>query len=113
MKAFIGRSLSGRTPGAGERGDKGSLRGMRGGERSYSQGQHPSRVFPYKEESAGYSGGWCSRAPCGYLIGPGCRGSVPGSLASLRNLSVAFFRGMPQHARPFSIIFIYHLFIFL
>ena len=36
MKAFIGRSLSGRTPGAGERGEKGSLRGMRGGERFYS-----------------------------------------------------------------------------
>ena len=74
---------------------------MRGGERSYSQGWRPSRVFPYKEESAGYSGRWCPRAPCRYLLGPGCRGSVPRSLASLRNLSLAFFRGMPQHARPF------------
>ena len=37
MKAFIGRSLSGRTPGAGERGDEGSLRGLRGGERFYSR----------------------------------------------------------------------------
>ena len=53
MKAFIGRSLSGRTP--GERGDKGCLQGMRGGERSYSQGRGPSRVFSYKEKSAGYS----------------------------------------------------------
>ena len=88
-------------PGAGERGDKGSLRGMKGGERFYSQGRCPSQVFPYKEESAGYSGGWCLRAPCRYLLGPGCRGSVPGSLASLWNLSVAFFRGIPQHARPF------------
>ena len=64
-------------PGAGERGDKGSLWGMRGGERFYSQGRHPSRVFPYKEESGAYSSGWCPRAPCRYLIGPGCRGSVP------------------------------------
>ena len=89
-------------PGAGERGgDKGSLRGMRGGERFYSQGRCPSQVFPYKEESVGYSGGWCPRAPCRYLRGPGCRGSVPGSLASLWNLSVAFFQGIPQHARPF------------
>ena len=85
---------------AGERGDKGSLRGMRGGERFYSQGRCPGQVFPNKEESAGYSGGWCPRAPCQCLLGPGCRGSVPGSLASLRNLSVAFFRGMPQHDRP-------------
>ena len=89
-------------PGAGERGDKGSLQGMRGGERFYSQGQRPSQVFPYKEESAGYSGGWYPKALCQYLIGPGCRGSVPGSLASLRNLSVAFFWGMPQNARPFN-----------
>ena len=74
---------------------------MRGGERFYSQGRCPSQVFPYKEESAGYSGGWCPRAPCRYLLGPGCRGSVPGSLASLWNLSVVFFRGIPQHARPF------------
>ena len=73
-------------------------RGMRGGERFYSQGRRPSQVFPYKEESAGYSGGWCPRAPCRYLIGPGCRGSVPGSLTSLWNLSEAFFRGIPQHA---------------
>ena len=62
MKAFIGRSLSGRTPGAGEGGDKGSLQGMRGGESFYSQGRSPSQVFPYKEESAGYSGRWCPRA---------------------------------------------------
>ena len=93
-------------PGAGERGDKGSLRGMKGGERVYSQSRRPSQVFPYKEERAGYSGGWCPRAPCLYLLGPGCRGSVPGSLASLWNLSVAFFWGMPQHARPFSHIFL-------
>ena len=59
MKAFIGRSLSGRTP--GERGDKGSLQGMRGGERSYSQGRRPSRVFSYKEKSAGYSNGLVSK----------------------------------------------------
>ena len=44
-------------PGAGERGDKGSLRGMRGGERFYSQGRRASQVFPYKEESAGYTAG--------------------------------------------------------
>ena len=75
---------------------------MRGGERFYSQGRCPSQVFPYKEESVGYSGGWCPRAPCGYLLGPGCRGSVPGSLASVWNLSVAFFRGVHQHARPFT-----------
>ena len=112
-----GRSLA-ELPGAGERGDKGSLRGMRGGERFYSQGRRPSRVFPHKEESAGYSGGWCPRAPCRYLLGPGCRGSVPGSLASLQNLSVAFFRGMPQHARPFNLlvqcwIFLVILFYFI
>ena len=29
---------------------------MRGAERSYSQGRRPTQVFPYKEESAGYSG---------------------------------------------------------
>ena len=74
---------------------------MRGGERFCSQGRRPSQVFPYKEESVGYSGGWCPRASSQYLLGPGCRGSVPGSLASLQNLSVAFFRDMPQHARPF------------
>ena len=79
---------------------------MRGGERFYSQGRCPGQVFPYKEESVGYSGGWCPRAPCWYLIGPGCRGSVPGSLASLQNLSVAFFRGMPQHAQPFILAFL-------
>ena len=89
-------------PGAGERGDKGSLRGMRGGERFYSQGRRRSQVFPHKEESAGYSGGWCPRALCRYLLGPGCRGSVPGSLASLRNLSVVFFQGIPQRARHFN-----------
>ena len=48
--------MSGRSqaelPGAGERGDKGSRPGMRGGERFYSQGRRPSQVFPYKEESA-------------------------------------------------------------
>ena len=53
MKAFIGQSLSGRTP--GERGDKGSLRGMRGGERFYSQVRRLSQVFSYKEKSVGYS----------------------------------------------------------
>ena len=78
-------------PGAGERGDTGSLQGMRDGERFYSQGWRPSQVFPYKEESVGYSSGWCPRAPCWYLLGPGCRGSVPGSLASLWNLSVGIF----------------------
>ena len=46
---------------------------MRGGERFYSQGRRPSQVFPYKEESAGYSGGWCPRAPCHYLQGVGPR----------------------------------------
>ena len=66
---------------------------MRGGERFYSQGWHPSQVFPYKEKSVGYSGGWCPRAPCGYLIGPGCRGSVSGSLASLRNFVCGIFPG--------------------
>ena len=76
---------------------------MRGGERCYSQGRCPSQVFPYtKEESASYSGGWCPRAPCRYLIGPVCKGSVSGSLASLWNF-VAFFRGMPQHTRPFTV----------
>ena len=95
-------------PGAGEQGDKGSLRGMRGGERFYSQGGRPSQVFPYKEESTGYSCGWCPRAPCRYLIGPGCRRSVPGSLASLWNLSVAFFWGIPQHAQPFTSDFSTH-----
>ena len=103
MKAFIGRSPSGRTPGgAGEQRNKGSESARyEGWERFYSQGRCPSQVFPYKEESAGYSGGWCLRAPCRYLLRPGCRGSVPGSLASLWNLSVAFFRGIPQHVRPF------------
>ena len=68
---------------------------MRGGERFYSQGGRPSQVFPYKEKSAGYSGSWCPRAPCRYLIGPGCRGSVSGSLASLQK----FVRGIfPGHA---------------
>ena len=99
-------------PGAGERGDKGSLPGMRGGERFYSQGRRASQVFPYKEESAGYSGRWCPRAPCWYLLGPGCRGSVPGSLASLWNLSVAFFWGIPQHARPFTSLSTYVIFFF-
>ena len=41
IRAFIGRSLSGRTPGAGEQGSEGSLRGMRGGEGFYSQGRAP------------------------------------------------------------------------
>ena len=40
---------------AGERGDKGSLRGMRGGERFYSQVRRLSQVFSYKEKSVGYS----------------------------------------------------------
>ena len=101
-RPLLGGSSRAELPGAGEPGDKGSLRGMRGGERFYSQGRCPSQVFPYKEESAGYSGWWCPRAPCRYLLGPRCRGSVPGSLASLWNLSVAFFRGIPQHARPFN-----------
>ena len=74
MKAVIGRSLSGRTP--GELGDKGSLQGMRGGERFYRQGRRLSQVFPYKEKSVG--SGWCPRAPCRYLIGPGCPTFHPG-----------------------------------
>ena len=101
-RPLLGGRSRAELPGVGERGDKGSLRCMRGGERFYSQGGRRSQVFPYKEESAGYSGRWCPRAPCWYLLGPGCRGSVPGSLASLWNLSVAFFRGIPQHARPFT-----------
>ena len=66
---------------------------MRGGERSYSQGRRPSRVFPYKEESAGYSSSWCPRSPCRYRVGPGCMGSVSGSLASLRNFVCGIFPG--------------------
>ena len=105
MKAFIGRSLSGRTP--GERGDKGSLRGMRGGGRFYSQGRCLSWVFPYKEKSAGYSNGWCLRAPCRYLIGPGCptfhialtRWNFVGKVMSLlfsmlSRLVITFFQGV-------------------
>ena len=55
MKAFIGRSLSGRTP--GERGDKGSLRSMRGGERFYSQGRRPGQVLPYKGKAPATAAG--------------------------------------------------------
>ena len=52
---------------------------MRGGERFfYSQGRRLSRVFSYEEKSAGYSSGWCLRAPCRYLIGPGCPTFHPG-----------------------------------
>ena len=51
---------------------------MRGGERFYSQGRHLSRVFPYEGKSAGYSNGWCLKAPCRYLIGPGCPTFHPG-----------------------------------
>ena len=65
MTAFIGRSLSGRTP--GERGDKRSLRSMKGRERFYSQGRRPGQVLPYKGKSAGYSSGWCPRAPCRFM----------------------------------------------
>ena len=90
-------------PGMGERGDKGSLQGMRGGERFYSQGWRPSQVFPYKEKSAGYSGDWCPRAPCRYLIGPGCRGSVSGSLASLRNFVCGIFPGHASTCATFHV----------
>ena len=41
VKAFIGRSLSGRTPGTGEQGGKGSLRGRKGEDRLYSYGRLP------------------------------------------------------------------------
>ena len=66
---------------------------MRGGERSYSQGRRPSQVFPYKEESAGYSGGWCPRAPCGYLIGPGCGGVGPRKFSQPPELVCGVFPG--------------------
>ena len=78
---------------------------MRGGERFYSQGWRPSQVFPYKEKSTGYSGGWCPRAPCGYLIGPGCRGSVSGSLASLRNFVCGIFLGHASTCPTFHFLF--------
>ena len=40
---------------------------MRGGERFYSQGRCPGQVLPYKGKSAGYSSGWCPRAPCRFM----------------------------------------------
>ena len=42
---------------------------MRGGERFYSQGWRPGQVLPYKGKNAGYSGGWCPRAPRGFMPG--------------------------------------------
>ena len=66
--------------------------GMRGGERFYSQGRCPSQVFPYKEESAGYSGGWCPRAPCRYLLGPGL-GVYPRKFSQPLELVCGIFPG--------------------
>ena len=52
-----------------------------------------ARSSHIRKKARGYSGGWCPRAPCRYLIGPGCRGSVSGTSASLRNFVCGIFPG--------------------
>ena len=64
-------------PGAGERGDKGSLRGLRGGERFYSQGRRPSQVFPYKEESAAAAAGGVQGLPVTTCLDQAAGGRSP------------------------------------
>lgn len=93
IRAFIGRLLWGRTPGAGEQGSEGSLQGMRGGEGCYSQGG-----VLYKEESGSSA-----------VIGVHGSRSAPNWMAWAgrppRTCLRHFFGhastrlGMPQHAR--------------
>ena len=74
---------------------------MRGGERSYSQGRFPSRVFPYKEESAGYSSGWCPRAWVSVTDWTRLQGVGPRKFSQPPELVCGIFPGHPSTCLTF------------